>query len=156
MSPMIVPTPPADATTTTPMISEMRAPYRIRLAISRPSESVPSQCSGEGGRSREPRSCKSGSYGARIGARIAHAANTAISANATTFSGLARIGARATSLRPRSEGATALAMLRPRIEPEIRDVDDEICEWIHDRREQRHAEHRGKVEGDRGGGRVSS
>src|SRR5438309_7255816 len=114
--------------------------------MSRPSESVPSQCSGDGGRSREPSSCASGSYGAMSGAKAANSANVAISAIAATLSGFARIGARATRRRPRTGSATALATLRPRVEPEIRDVDHQIRERVDDRREQGDAEHRREVQ----------
>src|SRR5438093_8217225 len=124
--------------------------------MSRPSESVPSQCWGDGGCKREPSSCRSGSYGASTGARSAHAANTAMSANARTLRGLARIGARATSLKPRAETAAALTTLRPWIEPEIRDVDDEVRDRVHDRSEKGDAKHSGEVERDGGCGRVTS
>src|SRR5712692_7243347 len=153
-SPTTVPKTPADATTTTPMMSEIRAPYRIRLAMSRPSESVPSQWSGDGGIKREPSAWRSGSYGAITGAKSAHNANTPMSANATMFSGLERIGARATSLRPRTPIAAVLTMLRPGVEPEVRDVDHEVGDRIHDGGEQRHPQHGGKIQGDRGRGGV--
>src|SRR5438046_3079119 len=120
----------------------------------RPSESVPSQCAGDGGIKREPRSWRSGSYGAINGAKSAQNANTAISANATTFRGLARIGARATSLRPPRVSAAVLAMLRPRVKPEIRDVHNEVGDRVHDRGQQGHNDGRGKIQERAGRGRV--
>src|SRR6266851_1577899 len=156
MRPTKVPKTPADPTTTTPMTSEIRAPYRIRLAMSRPSESVPSQCSGEGGFRRTARSSASGSYGASTGAKSAHAASIAMSASATTFKGLERMGARATSRIPRVESAAVLATLRPGVQPEIRDVDHEVRQRVDDRRQQGDAEHRGEIERDGGRGRVAS
>src|SRR5438094_8746392 len=128
----------------------------MRLAMSRPSESVPSQCSDEGGCRRAPRSWTSGSYGASSGARRAHAAKRAMSAMATTFSGLPRMGAaRAARRRPRTETDAALTTLRPRVEPEIRDVDEQVRDRVDDRSEQRDAEHRRKIERDRSRGRVA-
>src|SRR5438067_12536617 len=123
--------------------------------MSRPSESVPSQCSGEGGRRRWARSWTSGSYGAITGAKSAQSANTAMSASARRLRGFARIGARAASLKPRAETATALTTRRPGIEPEVRDVDHEVRERIHDRRQQGDAEHRREVERDGGRGRIT-
>src|SRR5438034_1876010 len=123
--------------------------------MSRPSESVPSQCAGDGGIKREPRSWRSGSYGAINGAKSAQNANTAISANATTFRGLARIGARATSLRPPRVSAAVLAMLRPRVKPEIRDVHNEVGERVHDRSQQRHTEDRREIQRDGRRGRIT-
>src|SRR3989442_6248126 len=90
------------------------------------------------------------------GANAAHAANVAMSAIAATLSGFARIGARATSRRPRTGSATVLATLRPRVEPEIGDVDREVRERVDDRREQRDAEHRREIEGDGRRGRVTA
>src|SRR5438552_7211437 len=123
--------------------------------MSRPSESVPSQCAAEGGIRREPRSCRSGSYGAITGAKSAQNANTAISASATTFSGLARMGARAASLRPRTGSAIVLAMLRPRVEPEVGDVHNEVGERVHDRSQQRHTKDRRKIQRDGRRGRIT-
>src|SRR5207249_4049745 len=117
--------------------------------MSRPSESVPSQCAAEGGIKREPRSCRSGSYGASTGAKSAQNANTAISASATTFSGLARMGARAASLRPRTGSAIVLAMLRPRVEPEVGDVHNEVGDRVHDRGQQSDTKDRRKIQRDR-------
>src|SRR5437016_160907 len=124
-------------------MSEMRAPYRMRLAMSRPSESVPSQCAADGGSRRELSVCASGSYGARSGASTAHTANAVISASARTLSGSRRIGAR-------------LATLDPRIEPVVRDVDDQVRDRIDDGREQGHAEYSREVEAHRRCGRVAA
>src|SRR4029077_14771051 len=79
-----------------------------------------------------------------------------MSTSARTFSGFARIGARAARLRPRAETAAALTTLRPWIEPEVRDVDHEVRERIHDRRQKGDAEHGGKIEGDSSSGRIAA
>src|SRR5207247_7894931 len=105
----------------------------MRLAMSRPSESVPSQCAADGGSRRELSVCASGSYGARSGASTAQTANAPIRASATTLRGSRRIGVR-------------LPMLDPWIEPVIRDVDDEVRDRIDDGCEQGHAEHRREIE----------
>src|SRR5690625_5023622 len=54
-------------------ISAMRAPYRRRLSVSRPSWSVPSQCSDDGPVRRLSTSMDSGLYGAMTGANRAAA-----------------------------------------------------------------------------------
>src|SRR5438045_7097826 len=79
-----------------------------------------------------------------------------MSASARRLRGLARIGARAASLKPRADTAAALTTLRPGIEPEVRDVDHEVRERIHDRRQQGDAEHRREVECDGGRGRITA
>src|SRR5881396_3465014 len=115
----------------------------MRLAMSRPSESVPSQCVADGGSRRELSACASGSYGARSGASTAQTAKVVISASARTLSGSRRIGAR-------------LATLDPWIEPVVRHVDDEVRERIDHGREQRDAEHRWEIEAHRRRGRVTA
>src|SRR5207249_7249433 len=153
--PTAVPITPASATTTTPMTSEIRAPYRTRLRRSRPSWSVPSQCAAFGGARREARSCASGSYGAMSVARGAPSAKSAMIASARIVSGSRRAGTRtAASAPPRAAAMARSATLDPWVEPVIGDVDDEVGDGIDDRGEQRHAEHRRKVEAYRGCGRV--
>src|SRR6185503_2358072 len=157
MRPTIVPSAPASATTTTPMTSEMREPYRMRLSRSRPSWSVPSQCSPDGGWRRDARSCESGSYGASSGAKTAPTTKRPMSASARTFSGSRRIGARVAMKERRRGRATARsATLDPRIEPVVGDVDGQIRERIDDRREEGHAQHRREVEAHCRGGRVAA
>src|SRR5256885_4483723 len=90
------------------------------------------------------------------GAKSAQSAKTAMSASATRLRGFARMGARAASLKPRAETAAALTTLRPGIEPEVRDVDHEVRERIHDRRQQGDAEHGGEIECDGGRCRITA
>src|SRR5256885_15632762 len=90
------------------------------------------------------------------GAKSAQSAKTAMSASARRLRGFASMGARAASLKPRAETAAALTTLRPGIEPEVRDVDHEIRERIHDRRQQGDTEHGREIERDSGGGRITA
>src|SRR2546430_931040 len=60
------------------------------------------------------------------------------------------------SRKPRVETAAALPTLRPWIEPEVRDVDREVREWIHDRGQQGDAEHGREIECDGGRGRITA
>src|SRR5438132_11057285 len=79
-----------------------------------------------------------------------------MSVSARRLRGLARIGARAASLKPRADTAAALTTLRPGIEPEVRDVDHEVRERIHDRRQKGDAEHGREVKWDGGRGRITA
>src|SRR5438477_582477 len=112
---------------------------------------------GDGGSSRDASACVRGSYGARSGAKTAQKANPAMSPIARTLSGLRRIDDRAAMREPRSrvDATSASAMLDPRVEPVIGDVNREVRDGIDDRREQGHPEHCGEVEAHRGGGRVT-
>src|SRR5439155_979350 len=70
-------------------------------------------------------------------------------------SGSRRAGTRtAASAPPRAAAMARSATLDPWVEPVIGDVNDEVGDGIDDRGEQRHAEHRRKVEAYRGCGRV--
>ncbi len=61
MAPTSVPSTAARTTAPMPTGIEMRAPYRMRLRMSRPRASVPSQWPAVGGASRPAMSCSSGS-----------------------------------------------------------------------------------------------
>src|SRR5438132_380940 len=91
-----------------------------------------------------------------IAARTAPSANKAISTMANRLSGFASSGPRrATPVgRIRSAATVGSTMLGPRVEPVVGDVHREIGDGVNDRGEERHAQHRGKVETDRGGRRV--
>src|SRR5207237_8046101 len=91
-----------------------------------------------------------------IAARTAPSANKAISTMANRLSGFASSGPRrATPVgRIRSAATVGSTMLGPRVEPVVGDVHREIGDGVNDGGEERHAQHRRKVEADRGGRRV--
>ena len=97
------------ATAAMPTDSDGRAPHRMRLSMSRPVWSVPSQCAGPGGSSLSARCTAIGSCGASHGARAASSTtaptSTAPTKPAGVFSSLASApGRRTVSLTPRSAG----------------------------------------------------
>ena len=71
ITPSGTPTRNAKATPPTPTPSVARAPSRMRLKTSRPSWSVPNQCSADGGFSVWAKFCLNGSSGASMGPKMA-------------------------------------------------------------------------------------
>src|SRR5882672_7772830 len=69
--PMVKPINPQPQTTQTETSSEIRAPYKVRERMSRPSSSVPIQCARDGDASLAGRFCAAGSAGAIQGANRA-------------------------------------------------------------------------------------
>src|SRR5215831_70459 len=121
-----------------PTISEIRAPKISLASSSRPSPSVPSQCSTENGARRSSMSMSIGLGSGSTGARIATARTSAIQPIAAQNSGpsdrLRRAGAAATSSLMAS---SSVAMAYPGIEDGIEHVDDEI----HHHKTRGHQQH---------------
>src|SRR5262245_58979445 len=115
----------------------------MRLSVSRPSVSVPSQCSGGGAWSTCPRAGADGSYGAISGAKnaLSTSPSTVTAPNTTTgrpkkmrakrrSAGTRRRDSAALASRALVGGAAAVvaisAVLDARIEPAIDDVDHQV------------------------------
>ena len=90
ISPIRVPTLIASPTATKPMRIEMRAPYRMRENMSRPSVSVPSGCAKLGDCALAARFCASGSACASSGAKTAATTITATMMRPTIAPGVRR------------------------------------------------------------------
>src|SRR5438477_441213 len=93
-------------------------------------------------------------YTAQVTAAMAMMALERLGPSAPAIA-IARMGARAASRRPPRASAAVLAMLRPRVEPEIRDVHHEVGERVHDRSQEGHAQDRREIQGDGGSGRIT-
>src|SRR3989338_3002108 len=74
---IVMPISTESATVLVPTRAEMRAPYRIRLRMSRPSLSVPKRCSPEEGRRSCSSFCSVGLWGAIRGASAARPSSAA-------------------------------------------------------------------------------
>src|SRR5215510_11898849 len=120
----------------TPTVSDIRAPKIRRASVSRPSPSVPSQCSASGARRRPNRSM---SLGLWIGSTLANTANASASA-IQAMASQKRVPRR---LRPgetletlASVPMSRTAMANPRIEYGVEHVDGKIHQDETDSHEQ--------------------
>src|SRR4051794_21352673 len=110
-----------------PTTSEMRAPWINRASSSRPSPSVPSQCSAETGARRSSMSISVGLGSGRMSARIATAKTRPIQPIAIQNKSPSRLGRRAGVAATSSWSASSsVAMANPRIENGVEQIDDEV------------------------------
>ena len=104
------------------MVSVMRLPWTMREKMSRPSSSVPNQCSWEGGSRRAVSVCPKGDWAVSQGARTAMTISASTTTRPATASGL-RLSAsqlpyqRPSRAWPRLRGASARSQSRH--EPEV-------------------------------------
>src|SRR6187455_2029385 len=124
----------------------------MRLRISRPSWSVPIQCSAEGGFRRLESTCLRGSAGASRGANSALKASRATSTRPATVSGLRR----QTGRRARAGMTAVSAIADPRVEPVIAHVHYQVDDRVDERGEQCYPHHGREVEVDGRVGGITS
>src|SRR5262245_33968413 len=133
-SPRRPPATSAMATEPSPAASDPRVPQMPRDSTSRPTLSVPSQCSASGRVSAWPRSCRRGSWGETTGASAATANASSVTPRP---SGASRAPAarrstaqrRSAAGRAGAEGASAdtpSAIPDPRIDPAIQEVNEQV------------------------------
>src|SRR5579883_567571 len=114
-----------------PTVSEIRAPKTTRASSSRPSASVPSQCSAETGARRSSMSMSvglgSGSNGARIAAARMKINQPMAAQNNSPRLRVRRLGL---AIMPSAISSSSVAMADPRIEHGVEHVDNEIDQHI--------------------------
>src|SRR5918999_776897 len=103
------------ATASTPISSEIRVPYMSRVAMSRPSWSVPSQCEPDGPWIATDRSCAFGSYGEISGAAKASTRNVTIIPSPTSAGGWWRKRCQA-----------LISVPDPRVDDDVEDVHEHV------------------------------
>src|SRR5690625_5009806 len=120
---------------------DRRPPYMMRLYVSRPKWSVPSQCSLLGGCSRLRRSCLFGSWVLRRGANTAVMMMSSSITTPKSVRGLRQKRRRAFDVRRGDSGravASAIAHPQSRVEVSVEDVNEEVDDCIGERKYENH------------------
>src|SRR5262245_46228745 len=127
----------------------MRAPYIRRETSSRPSPSVPSQCTAENGARRSSMSMAVGSGSGRIVAKIASAKTKIIQTIAAQNSMPSRLPLRAGAETASSaRSSSSVAMTDPGVENGVEQIDDEVHDDETRGNQQHHALQHDEVTGE--------
>src|SRR2546427_6142013 len=159
---MTIPAPVPMPTASTPTQSTTRLPWTTRLRTSRPMSSVPKGWSRLGGASRISGWVASGSYGASTSAKIAVVTSRTRSAADASPRGFRLMTAQSASPRLgvavgwRSKGATRAVtvdmedspslIMDPRIQPRVRQVDEQVQRDERGRHQHRSEEHTSELQ----------